>query len=282
MGISPQAMNWPDGPTDPLVYNFGYRGATPLWTWLLLMRLLDCGIKPDFVLVELALAECVNPCPAEQQIKEWTGRLSLADIRRLRPYVENEWQLPSDWLAERLSALSVFSEGIRSDLRPKWQQHRTRANYTWEIMDEYGYVPYPSNQVTATDRHRLMHEAFRIHRRSIAGAPVSEVVRQVHRDLAARCYAEGIVVAFTWAPESRKYQDAFGPCRTETVAEYTRFFAAELKAPVFAAPDCLVEEDFADGYHLLPSGAARYSRWLAETHLKSWLAPDRVMSSRHQ
>jgi hypothetical protein len=98
------------------------------------------------------------------------------------------------------------------------------------------------------------------------------MTRQIHRDLVQRCRDAGIVVAFAWAPEARRYQDAFGPDRVETVAEYTRFLSDDLKSRVFAAPDCLAEDDFADGYHLLPAGAVRYSRWLAETHLKPWLA----------
>ena len=32
------------------------------------------------------------------------------------------------------------------------------------------------------------------------------------------------------------------------------------------------EEDFADGHHMLPAAAGRYSRWLAAERLKPWLA----------
>jgi hypothetical protein len=278
MGISPRAMNLPNGPTDPLVYNFGYRGALPLWSWLILMRLLDCGIKPDFVLVEIALAECVDPKPAEQQLKEWTSRLSLADIRRLRSYTEDQWYFSSDWIATRPLAWSEFSEAIRSDLLPKWQSHRTRANYDWEIIDEFGYAPHPADQVTAAERDRQIHAALHMHRRSVAGAPVSEMTRRVHRDLVDRCRAEGIVVAFSWSPESPRYRQAFSPARTKTVAGYTHFLHDELGSAVFPVPDCFAEEDFADGHHLLHFAAARYSRWIAETHLKQWLAGDRPMA----
>jgi len=39
---------------------------------------------------------------------------------------------------------------------------------------------------------------------------------------------------------------------------------------VFPSPD-LAETDFADGHHLLPHAAAKYSHWLADTHVKPWL-----------
>jgi len=275
MGISPRAMDMPNGSNDPLVYNFGYRGASPLWTWLILMRLLDCGIKPEFVVVQLALAECVDHKPAEQQLREWASRLSLADIRRLRPYMVDKWSFSSHWLTTRPAAWSGFSAGIRSELLPRWQSRRLRSEYTWEIMDEYGYVSYPSNQVNAAERDRWMHEAFHIHRRSISGAPISDIVRQVHCDLVARCMAEGIRVGFTWAPESQIYREAYGKGGTRSMTEYTLFLTEELNLTVFPAPVGLAEEHFADGYHLLPGAAKKYSQWLAETHLKPWLAQSR-------
>ncbi len=85
MGVSPAAMGMPDGPTDPLVYNCGYRGGRPLWAWLNLMRLLDGGVKPDFVLIHLSLAETVAYRSAEVQFAEWGNRLSVADIRQVAP-----------------------------------------------------------------------------------------------------------------------------------------------------------------------------------------------------
>jgi len=44
----------------------------------------------------------------------------------------------------------------------------------------------------------------------------------------------------------------------------------DLGITIFPAPAHLTDEDFADGYHLIASGAAKYSKWLAEKHLKPW------------
>jgi len=50
MGICPAVMGFPDEPGSPVVYNFGYRAAHPFRSWFQLMRLLDDGVRPDFVL----------------------------------------------------------------------------------------------------------------------------------------------------------------------------------------------------------------------------------------
>ena len=265
-------MGLPDGPDDPLVYNFGYRSGQPVWTWLNLMRLLDSGIKPDFVLVHIALAEGGIPYAADQQFAAWSGRLAYTDILRLQPYTKDAARFPTRWAAARLTAWSHLAEGIRSDTLPDWQPNSARRWYSWESMDCYGFVPYQSESVTSSRREKLLLAALQAHSRSVAGRPVSPITRCVHRDLVTRCTAEGIVVAFAWTPESSRYRGAYGPAGQESIDEYTRFITDELKVRVFPSPTHLEETDFVDGYHLLPSGAKKYSRWLAETHLKPWLA----------
>ena len=272
MGVSPAAMGLPNGPADPLVYNFGYRGAQPIWAWLNLMRLLDRGIKPDFVLVHIALAECGIPHPAEDQFAAWSSRLSGADVRRLQPYTEDTLRLPALWAATRLTGWSRFAECIRSDVLPDWQPRRTRRSYSWEHMDRHGFVPLLRQGIPPESREEVLQRALQRHARSVAGRHVSEITRRAHRDLVDRCAAEGIPVAFAWTPESPRYREAHGRAGAEAVVEYTQFINRELQTDVFPAPLHLEETEFADGYHLLPPGAARYSLWLADTHLRPWLA----------
>jgi len=275
MGISPEAMAISDGPTDPLIYNFGYRGGQPLVAWLNLMRLLDHGIKPRFVLVLLALAECATPQSAERQLGAWSQRLSLADMHRLRPYTENGRVFPVRWTETRLPAWTRYAESIKSDLCPDWQSWGVRQSHAWEFMDRHGFVRYPVERMKAKGREELLRGALQLHSRSIAGLPISEITRQLHADLVRRSRAEGIVPAFAWAPESPRYWAAYGKGR-ETVDEYTRFIVEELQVDVFPSPSQLEETDFEDGYHLLPAGAAKYSRWLADTHLKPWIVREGV------
>lgn len=57
------------------------------------------------------------------------------------------------------------------------------------------------------------------------------------------------------------------------MTKWSQVVAEELGVPVFSAPETgLVDGDFADPVHMLSHGAAKYSRWLADTHLKPWLA----------
>src|SRR5207244_13049758 len=69
MGVSPNDMGFPDEPRAPLVYNFGYRAATPVYMWLQLACLLDDGVRPRAVVVMIA--------PLELSAGNWT-RLKAA------------------------------------------------------------------------------------------------------------------------------------------------------------------------------------------------------------
>jgi hypothetical protein len=138
-------------------------------------------------------------------------------------------------------------------------------------MDRYGFVPLLRQGMTPESREEVLQRALQRHAPSVAGRHVSEITRRAHRDLVDRCAAEGIPVAFVWTPESPRYREAHGRAGAEAVVEYTQFIRRELQTDVFPEPLHLEEDEFADGYHLLPAGAARYSRWLADMHLKPWL-----------
>jgi len=92
------------------------------------------------------------------------------------------------------------------------------------------------------------------------------------RDLVARCRAEAIPIAFVEPPVSPTFRGWFGPGVWVSGSERFRAFARALGVEQFPPFEGLAEADFIDGHHMLGPGAERYSRWLADTHLKPWLA----------
>ena len=271
MGLTHAAMGLGHGPRDPLIYNFGYRGSHSLGEWFQLERVLDAGIRPNAVLVELSIAELACHAPAEGQFTHWRTRLAISDIRRLAPYTRNPRPFWCDWAITRGTAWTTYRETILNDLAPGLQSTFERRTFVWEIMDDYGYTPSVA-ALPAEERTRLL-DSVRIHHGPVlANFRPAEVARAGFRDLVARCRYEAIPVAFFWTPESPRYRSWYSPQSRAEVAQFGRWVESEYAVPVFPAPEHLTEEDFADGYHLLRPGAEEFSRWLADTHLKSWLA----------
>ena len=110
----------------------------------------------------------------------------------------------------------------------------------------------------------------------LRGLRVSELSDRAYRDLVAECRAAGVPVAFFLTPESPVYRTWYSPDGRAALAAFTRVLADELGCPVFDAPTDYREEDFADGHHMLPPAARRFSRNLAERHVRPWLASARA------
>lgn len=276
MGICPAAMNFPDEPGSPVVYNFGYRAGRLSRSWLQLMRVLDSGPKPDFVLIQLSMVDLIGGVQGDFLPTEWGGRLGAGDFRRLAPYLPSQVPIRRAWTLARLTGWSAHRVSIVSDVMPSFQQESSRqANYYWERLDRYGFAPHHLEAIPAAQQESLYERSRAIHAKALESTSVSPIVDKVVGDAIARCRAEGIPVGFFWAPEAMTYQSWYTTGAREAMKDYHHRLTTEFGIPVFPAPTDLPDTDFADGFHLLRHGAEKYSRWLADTHLKPWLAQDR-------
>ena len=176
------------------------------------------------------------------------------------------------WVRGRLNPWATYRAAVLSDLLPDWQTRLQRLDFEWESMDAYGFTPCNALSIPDELRPGIERDMRRKLALSLEAFEPSTVTDRVFRDLVGRCRAEGIAVAFFWAPESPKFRSWYTPGSRRAIEAYGRELAAELDVPVFPAPEHLEETDFADGFHLLRHGAAKYSRWLADNHLRPWLA----------
>jgi hypothetical protein len=273
-GVSPGAMGLPEEPGRPLVYNFGYRAAYPLGVWLHATRLLDDGVKPAAVVVVISAFELKRDGSTDEHLLGWGGaRLSGADLRRLVPYTKDPAALRRTLVAARANPWVAHREPLISDLCPRWWPDNLRGpHFAWLGMDRYGFVPIEPEYVTDEVRSRAWDDVRAKHLPALNENPVGAVADRAVRDLVARCRAGGVAVALAWAPESPAYRALYTPAGRASADEYVRALTSELGLRVFPAPGHLDEEDFMDGIHLMRGGAEKYSRWLADNHLKPWLA----------
>jgi hypothetical protein len=273
-GISPSAMGFPDEPGRPLVCNFGSRAAVPVGVYLHTTRLFDTGVKPVAILVLISAFELVHEGSTEAQLARWGGaRLSGADLRRLAPYTTNRAALDRTLVAARCDPWSAHREPLLDALCPRWWPGNQRsAHFGQPGTDRDGFVPIEREYVSDAGRRRAWDNLLAAHLPLLNTNSVDAVSDRALRDLVARCRAEGVAVALAWAPESPTYRALYTPAGHATAAAYHRSLLTEPDLAVFPAPEHLDEEDFMDGIHLMRAGAEKYSRWLADQHLKPWLA----------
>jgi hypothetical protein len=259
MGLNPDA-------TGLDVYNFGQTGAGPLQLYLTVSRILEDGAKPDAILIELFPAALVGDGPAEDMIEVWGPRWSRGDIRRLAPFANDPSKLEREWLRQRVAPWHSLRFPLLNHIRPDWLPHSKRQDFQWANMDHRGWLKYPVEQLPEDERARLTEKAGESYRRQLANFAIGAASDRALRAITERCRREGVRVAFHLMPESATFASWYPPGALDMFRKY----ASSLDAPVFDASDGFAESEFADGHHLVPSGATRFSRRLANEHLLQW------------
>jgi len=266
MGLSPRDMGFPEEQGSPLVYNFGQTGAGPLQILLTVLRILDDGVKPDVLLIELFPAALVGDGPADVMIESWGQRWNAGDLRRLEPYADDPSKLARSWVHHRVAPWHALRFPLMNHWQPTWLPVSKRLDFQWTNMDSRGWLRYPSESVPAAERERLTEKAGESYRRQLAHYAIGAMSDRALLDIAARCRRDGIRLAFYLMPESPEFASWYPPGAFDVFGDYASRLSRETGAPVFDSSTGFTEEDFADGHHLLPAGAARFSRKLAAEH----------------
>lgn len=270
-GVDPAAADFPDEPGSPLLFNVGLSGGSPVHLRSRLAALRDAGVEPRVVLVELFLASLAPDASADQLCAPTAPKLTAAEVNRLEPHLAGSWALRGAWARARLNPFGAQRLVIMSHvMRPllPWQQ---RLDHYWRNTTARGFGAYPE-QWAIDNRARLLEATRATYRQRAGEASVGPHADAAVRALVADCRARGTPVAFFTAPESPEFRSWYTPESRARLDAYTQQLTTELGVPVFEASDDYAEGDFADGHHLLPRAAARFTRELAERHLKPWLA----------
>ncbi|MFM8271495.1 MAG: hypothetical protein ACKODX_04090, partial [Gemmata sp.] len=147
-----------------------------------------------------------------------------------------------------------------------------RADHTWRAIDPRGFAPYPHVTVSDADRARCCARARDSYHAALGDLRVCPPAERAYRELVAGCRALGVPVAFFVTPESATFRGWYAPASRAELARFLAVLRDGWGCPVFEAPASCAEEDFVDGHHMLRPAAAKYSRALADEHLRPWLA----------
>src|SRR6185437_14491640 len=168
MGLDPLAMGFADEPGSPLVYNFGQTGAGPLQILLTAFRILDDGMKPTALLIELFPAALVGDGSAEDLFQTWQTRFNRGDIERLAPYARNPRSLYRMWFAQRIAPWYALRFPLLNHWKADWLPAAERLDFQWTGLDARGWLRYPAASVPAAERVHRVAEAGESYRKQLA------------------------------------------------------------------------------------------------------------------
>lgn len=259
MGLSPNDLGLGGDEHSPIVYNFGQAGGGPIQTLLNVRRVLDAGIEPNAILVEIMPATLSYHGTSETFYHDTVARLNFADLRRLDDYCASPNRLAFRWLATRVLPWHSLRFLLLSHWQPTLLPWQKRIDFQWRLLDSRGWARFPFDSIDAEFRAAQTDRARQEYEGNLRNFEVSAISDRILRDLVALGRREGIAVSFYLMPEAPTFRAWMSPASREKLDAYLGSLSRELNVPIFDASAWLPDEAFADGHHLLPSAAKRFS-----------------------
>jgi hypothetical protein len=257
-------LNGMPGPDDrPLVaYNFGVPAAGPLHEYQYLRDMLDEGIRPRLLLVEVLPPLFSQPHRHLISEEDWPVHdwMTWHQFTRMHPYFARPGHKASEWIAARMAPWYVHRFSLHAWLPLQLHSQRDRRPVPY-FHDEWGCrcpdFLTPTEQADCSRAARDYIPSLNHFR--LGEGPV----RALH-DLLTLCRDAGIPVALVLTPESSEFHSWYRPECLECMSHLLAQLRAAYGVEVIDATRWLDDGDFMDGHHLDNSGAAKFTARMSE------------------
>jgi hypothetical protein len=252
-----------------IVFNLGSPAAQPTAYLLNFGRLLQDGIRPDLLLIELMPAYLDRPrtagttwIDAEQLEQRDLALLHRYQLPSAQELICNWWHgLPVPWYTCRLAILSEAIYRIQGISSMSWQHG----------CDPSGWLSgRPAVVAPEIRRHELNHasnEFVQALQSFELGGPNAEAIRR----LVQESHREHIPVALVLMPEGPIFRSWYPEKSWRQVEEFMGEMTAQHHVPIINARDWVQEEDFSDSHHVLNGGTRVFTERLAREFLLPFL-----------
>ncbi|HUY33506.1 MAG TPA: hypothetical protein VMV69_12215 [Pirellulales bacterium] len=270
VGVRPSLVMDPSNtsPNAPLVFNFAICRAGPVMELLCLRRLLDEGIRPDLLLIEV-WSPLMHDRGQLEADSIATRRLSFSDLARLSRYHRDRRSLFLSWLGERLVPTSTYATEWLRRSAPWLLGDRRQADLDWWGLDAWGWLDIPAFESLGPlplwrRRTESVHRAY-------AGALTGPLALRADEDrplheLLALCRERRIRAALLLMPD--EFLAQYHPAVREGFETYLDELGRRYDAPVLDMRTWVESDGFYDGVHLTHAVADEFS-----ARLRAWNLP---------
>ncbi len=235
-----------------ITYNFGISGCGNIYSFLALEKLINNGIRPDLVLIEMYPTFLTEGSERawftanEMRSKNFTDthRYGIADVSR--PLYQ-KWLVPSH--TYRFNILNRFA--------PKLVPMRLRENWA-RRADEFGWIAVDKPLGRAKMEEQVENFATDSKRFRLGGHSC-----QALRDSIALCQANGIECGIVWMPEPKGIRKVYSSEMTDQVNAFVEKLRSDFSMLFVNARDWIADEGFYDGCHLNRNGATEFTAKLS-------------------
>jgi hypothetical protein len=266
MALRAARLNRPEDENGPLVINGAMLGGGPMMHQIVLRRLLDDGIRPHLIFVEIMplSLSARQGAPVEERLT-FIERFTAEEVARLWTYYAQPIRLYYPWLMARVVPCRRHRAELRHALAIDVPVG-AKPGYA-DGCDGYGWLPGPKT-VTAAEVERMTRDSLATYVSALTQPALAPGAVRAFRDFVHLCQQEHIAVVLVMPPESsafRQFAPAVGECHVQAV----RDLAAELAVPLIDARAWVDDDGFYDGHHTTEYGADQYTeRFAREVFLR--------------
>jgi hypothetical protein len=266
MGLLASRLHLSSAGKPAVVYNYAIPGSGPLTQLITLRRLVNDGVRPEAVLLELMPGQFnrVPGRPIDEKNLDG-GRLRAGELVSAARLAKSPHVLVANWLTSRCVPCYWYASelGLNGARPPEW---RRPLGAEPPLSDGLGWE---AGLMKVTPEQRKQRTDFAVDQYydvyTKAGV-AAEAVREL-RLMLDLCREKGILVHLVVPPESSQFRAIYNQ---EFVAEFEATLSnicREYALSLTNAQEWLADERFYDGLHELPEGAAEYTERLERTLL---------------
>ena len=242
-----------------VAFNYGVPASGPVTHLIYLKRLLDAGVQPDLLLLEILpsmLAEGQDG-PLE---RHWfyADRVTSGEVDTLVKYGFDEDKVRKRYARSVLIPGYTLRFQILCRLIPSWLPWQVRFDWS-RGADDNGWGTTQSQNVDAVHRAEGVQRAYGEYAPILAtfapGGPAVEALRE----LLALCRDRDIPVRLVLMPEGSAFRSWYPPERLAVFKMFLRDIATEYDAPLTDAQDWLPDNAFYDSHHMFAAGAEAFT-----------------------
>ena len=259
-GLSAEDRLYAAHGTRAVVFNFGVPAAGPVTQLLYLRRLLNAGVTPDLLLIEVMPALLHDDGGKALERRFFAPeRFSAGEAAFTANYGFDEAAATQ----ARLRSLVLPADRLRfpavARVAPSWLPWQVR--YDWSRgADACGWNRIQHPDVTDAQRARHTAAAKGEYGGTLAALDLRGPASAALGDAIALCKARSIPVVVVLLPEGSAFRSWYAEAALRRLTEFCTATDTEL----LDARVGLHDDDFADSHHMLPSGSAKFTRRLTD------------------
>lgn len=247
-----------DGRT-PFVFNFSQVGSGPLAELVTLCRLLDAGIRPDWLAIEVLPALLGRSNDACGEAGGGVSRIGWNDLRLLSRYVPDPQTMTRRWYHVQLAPWYAHRFSLMNHVAADCVPWRKRVDH-WKCNDAWGWSDLGDDSQPLELVPAALELARQTYYAELQHYHISDMQDRALHDLIAVCRRENIPTVLYLMPEGTIYRSWYAPQTRAAVDDYLKRLTQETGVPIVDARLWMPDKYFGDSHHLYRLGATHFTR----------------------